>query len=213
MLPLISALMPTRDRRQYIPGAVSCFLNQTWPNKELIVLDSGDDPVGDLMPPTPAVRYVRLKDKPTIGAARNIACSLARGEFFVHFDDDDISHPLRLKEQYKLLTSFQRGLVGYRSMVFIDEEERKAYLYPGDAGYALGTSFFYRRQTWRAHHFPDKQVHEDGDFINAVRGGALSVPAGDRMVARIHSKNTSCKRGFLSSWVPQNYEYARGLMP
>lgn len=201
--------MPTRNRREYIPAAIQCYLSQTWANKELLICDDGEEFIKDLLPDD--VRYFRFEHQ-TTGAKRNELCSLAKGAFIAHFDDDDYSHPARLKEQYKLLISNQAGLVGYRTMFFIDEEYKKAYLYEGPPRYALGTSLFYRKDTWRGHKFPDQLVGEDGVFLKSV-GGAVSVPANDRLVARIHDGNTSAKRPWVSAWSEQNYEFVARMLP
>lgn len=214
MQPLISCIMPTRNRREYIPAAILCYLSQTWRNKELIILDDGNEYVADLIPGRSDIRHCRADHKLllTVGAKRNRLCAMATGAFIAHWDDDDVSHPERLREQYKLLISNQAGLVGYRSMFFIDEELQKAYLYEGAPRYALGTSLFYRKETWRGHKFPDQLVGEDGAFVKAV-GGAVSVPANDRLIARIHSGNTSSKRPWVSAWSEQNYEFVARMLP
>ena len=43
---LVSCLMPTADRRRYVPGAIASFLAQDYEPRELIVLDDGQDSVG-----------------------------------------------------------------------------------------------------------------------------------------------------------------------
>jgi len=41
--PLISCIMPTYNRRPFLPLALRCFLDQDYPNKELIIVDDGED--------------------------------------------------------------------------------------------------------------------------------------------------------------------------
>ena len=48
--PLASCIMPTYNRRQFIPRAVAYFLAQDYPNLELVVVDDGSDPIDDLLP-------------------------------------------------------------------------------------------------------------------------------------------------------------------
>ena len=47
---LISAIMPTRGRQAYAIDAVSCFRCQTYPDKELIILDDADNPSFAVIP-------------------------------------------------------------------------------------------------------------------------------------------------------------------
>ena len=62
-LPLVSCIMPTYNRRPFVPGAIAYFARQEYPNRELIVADDGTDAVGDLVPDDPRVRYLRLERK------------------------------------------------------------------------------------------------------------------------------------------------------
>lgn len=41
--PMVSCVMPTRNRRRFTPRAIDMFNAQTWPNKELIILEDGDE--------------------------------------------------------------------------------------------------------------------------------------------------------------------------
>ena len=47
------------------------------------------DPVGDLIPADPRIRYLRETPRRVLGDKRNRLCELARGEIIVHWDDDD----------------------------------------------------------------------------------------------------------------------------
>src|SRR4051794_36348973 len=91
--PLISCIMPTYNRRAYVPRAIEYFLRQDYPNKELIIVDDGTDPVSDLVPADERIRYIRLNVKQPIGTKRNLACQEARGSIIIHWDDDDWHAP------------------------------------------------------------------------------------------------------------------------
>jgi glycosyltransferase involved in cell wall biosynthesis len=209
MKPLISCIMPVRNRQEFIAGALACYRAQTYHPKELIVVDNSDTPIKELiLDHADCYDYVG-PDPKTVGWMRNRCCENAAGELIAHWDSDDWSHPNRLSEQYKLLIAQQAGLVGYQSMPFIDEERKEAWLYVGERRFALGTSFLYTRHFWRSHKFGDHlTVAEDGDLLQRV-GGAVSVPAKDRMIARIHGGNTSPKRGLVAQgqfWRAVDYE-------
>ena len=66
-LPLISCIMPTFDRRDFIPHAINYFQRQDYPNKQLIILDDGSDAVGDLIPSDERIQYIRLQQRLTVG--------------------------------------------------------------------------------------------------------------------------------------------------
>src|SRR4051794_6644602 len=82
--PLVTCAMPTRNRRGFVTQAILYFLRQTYQRKELIVIDDGEDAVADLMPEDERIRYVRLDRRLPIGAKRNLACELGRGDVIAH---------------------------------------------------------------------------------------------------------------------------------
>ena len=61
--------MPTHNRRMFVPKAIEYFLRQDYPNRELIILDDGDDRVDDLLTgAAPSLRYVALPERLRLGA-------------------------------------------------------------------------------------------------------------------------------------------------
>src|SRR2546421_11736388 len=92
---LISCIMPTYNRREFIPQALKYFERQDYPYKELIIVDDGTDTIIDLLPTHLQITYIMLSERCTLGMKCNIACSLAKGEVICHFDDDDYFAPHR----------------------------------------------------------------------------------------------------------------------
>ena len=103
--PLVSCVMPTRDRRRSRGRRSGTSCARTTASKELIVLDDGDDAIEDLTRGDERIRYVRLPSEPTVGAKRNLGCELARGELVAHWDDDDWIGHGRLSAQVSELTA------------------------------------------------------------------------------------------------------------
>src|SRR6266704_2068984 len=101
MTPKISCIMPTYNRREFIPQALKYFERQDYPNKELIIVDDGTDTIADLLQSHLDITYILLSERCTVGMKRNIACSLATGEIICTQDDDDYYGPKRLSQQVK----------------------------------------------------------------------------------------------------------------
>jgi glycosyltransferase involved in cell wall biosynthesis len=103
----ISCLMVTADRRALAERSVDCFLAQTYPNRELIVVDDGAQDYAPLLSRVPADRLIhhRIAKDPatTLGALRNLSLDLARGELIAQWDDDDWFDPERLARQVVVL--------------------------------------------------------------------------------------------------------------
>src|SRR5260370_2444193 len=95
--------MPTANRRCCVPEAIRMFLAQDYSEKELVILDDGEDSVADLIPSHPQIRYLRHNRRQRVGAKRNIACAEARGAIIAHWDDDDWYAPSRLSRQVAAL--------------------------------------------------------------------------------------------------------------
>src|SRR5678816_3153619 len=89
LLPLVSSIMPTYNRRAFVPQAIGYFLRQDYARKELIIVDDGSDEISDLIPRDERLRYTRLDHKLPLGAKLNLACEQASGEIIINWDDDD----------------------------------------------------------------------------------------------------------------------------
>jgi hypothetical protein len=48
-LTLVSCIMPTTNRRRFVPAAIGMFLAQDYPNKELVILDGAQVGTSHLM--------------------------------------------------------------------------------------------------------------------------------------------------------------------
>lgn len=185
--PLVSCIMPTWNRRTFIPAAIQCFLEQIYENLELVIVDDGNDKVADLVPADSRIRYIPLDRKLTTGEKRNYCCRVARGEIICHMDDDDWSAPGRISDQVKRLQQTGKPITGYGTLLFWDIVTREAKRYkPAMKSYICGTTFCYLRSFWQGHGFRDKQVASDNQFIFPVMSQVAQSQETRFVVARIH---------------------------
>ncbi|MCP5151013.1 MAG: glycosyltransferase [Chromatiales bacterium] len=105
--PLVSCLMVTARRVELALRAVECFRRQTYPTRELVVVDDDPDPtLGTALARLrdPSIRHLRLAPgEASLGALRNHAVQQARGALIAQWDDDDLSDPARLEIQVSAL--------------------------------------------------------------------------------------------------------------
>ena len=105
--PLVSCLMPTRNRFHQAQIAVRVYRRQTWPNKELIIVvdGGGDEPFVEWAASLndPSIRVIRVDENITLGELRNRSVVEAAGQYICQWDDDDMSHPARIEVQIKAL--------------------------------------------------------------------------------------------------------------
>ncbi|MGZ5227755.1 MAG: glycosyltransferase [Burkholderiales bacterium] len=102
----VSCLCPTFNRvplKQWLlEEAIECFLRQDYQDKELIILN--DCPRQTLVCKLPNVLVLNLPRRmSSLGEKRNLLVSVARGDVFFPWDDDDISLPTRLSKSIELL--------------------------------------------------------------------------------------------------------------
>src|SRR6201996_3466374 len=205
--PLVSCIMPTHRRRAFVPQAVRYFLRQDYPAKELVVVDDGREPVGDLLPADDRIVYRRLETPAILGAKRNLACQLARGPVIAHWDDDDWAAPGRLSVQVAALTSSGADVCGTSSLLYYDPANGTAWRFtwpPGLRSWAAGPSLCFGRDLWARSPFPEVAIGEDTRFVfsPAVRRIA-DVSAADCVVGIIHSGNTAPKTVHGAHWTPR----------
>jgi O-antigen biosynthesis protein len=195
--PLASCLMPTANRRAFVPRAIAHFLRQNYPSRELVIVDDGSEPVADLVPADERIRYERLPKRTVLGKKRNIACECARGEVLVNWDDDDWFASWRLRYQVEQLESSRSEVSGLDRLWYYDPARNQAWRYihyrTGPRWIAGGTCCF-TREFWQKNRFPELALGEDTEFIFRSHSKRIQVlENADFYVAFIHPGNTSKK--------------------
>jgi glycosyltransferase involved in cell wall biosynthesis len=195
--------MPTQNRRSFIPRAIESFLIQDWPEKELIVVDSGTDRVEDLIKEVPNAKYIFYTEpRPEwlpnvpIGTKRNIACDNASGEIICHWDDDDFSNKGRIPHQVNRLIASGKSVVGYNRIREFSTFVVGFTEYAVPENMTCGTSLCYLKSWWEKHKFKHTSFGEDWMFAEeALELGELLTGDGrDFITSTAHPGNT-CKRG------------------
>ena len=214
--PLVSCIMPTHNRRRFVPLAIRHFLRQDYDPKELVILDDGTDSVEDLAPRDARIRYLRLESRLSVGAKRNLACEQARGEIILHWDDDDWQAPHRIRSMVETLLGQDLDLCGLNPILFFDLRTGQAWRYrypPQDRFWVHGSSFCYRRAFWEAHRFADLDVGEDNQFIwDPASARAAALADSTCHVSMIHEANVSPKAPGGSYWEPWRVAEIRRLL-
>src|SRR5687768_13464892 len=102
--PLVSCLCISQNRPEFLKNAISCFIAQSYTDKELVVVSRRYDPEYDQIISRlsdGSVKYYGLNnaDQLTLGELRNIAIEKSAGDFFCTWDDDDWYHNKRIEKQ------------------------------------------------------------------------------------------------------------------
>src|SRR6185503_6214400 len=130
--PLISCLCVTRKRIKSLKRAVDCFVHQTYPNKELLILFEDDDPETKEFSLTLNNQHIRCIEvaanpKLTLGELRNISIKESKGEYFCQWDDDDWYHCERLSFQMNILEISKKKASALAYWLMYDTVKKEAY--------------------------------------------------------------------------------------
>lgn len=111
---LVSVVIPTYNRAQFLPAAIASIRAQTHACGEIIIVDDGstDDTAAVVEQIGADVRYVR-QDNAGPAAARNRGISEARGDVIAFLDTDDRWLPTKTERQLAVLSKHPEvALVG-----------------------------------------------------------------------------------------------------
>jgi glycosyltransferase involved in cell wall biosynthesis len=97
--PLVSVVLPTRDRRDLLPRAIDSVQKQSYGNWELLIVDDGSvDGTAEFLAGLAGDRLRCFRHHGAgVCAARNVALAQARGDLIAYLDDDNMMHPGWLK--------------------------------------------------------------------------------------------------------------------
>ncbi len=121
--PLVSVLMPTFNRPQFIRRAVDAVLDQSYRNVQLIVKDGGES-IRHLLPDDDRLTYVHGIDR-GIAHAMNQAQALAEGDLRCWANDDDRMLPRALEHAVRVLGN---RAWGYGNMRVNDENDQFLFI-------------------------------------------------------------------------------------
>ena len=126
---LVSLVTPTYDRDAYLPLIHKCILNQTYTNWEWIVIDDSQEESAFMLGLNdPRIIYNYEGKRISIGEKRNLCSEIARGEFIVHFDDDEYYAPQYVDSMIQLLL-LKSGDIIKLSGFFIFSKVYKQFAY------------------------------------------------------------------------------------
>jgi glycosyltransferase involved in cell wall biosynthesis len=124
MKPSVSVVITTYNQAEYIAETVRSALSQTYPHREIIVVDDGstDETGARLAPFRDRVALVRQENQ-GIAASRNTGVRSATGELIAFLDGDDLWEPNKLAVQVAAYQAHPRsGLIAVDACMFSGTE-------------------------------------------------------------------------------------------
>jgi len=128
--PKITVTMPAFNAARYIESSIRSVLRQDCDDFELLIMDDASSDgtlhIAERFKTDLRVRILKNKGDRGVAANRNRLLALARGQYLVQHDADDIMLQGRLREQLEILENHPTvGLVFGRVLVY-DESRRRA---------------------------------------------------------------------------------------
>ena len=131
--PLVSVIIPTYKRSDYLSQAIDSVLNQSYKNIEIIVVDdNGKGTVDQLATEdslNPYIRYEKIKYivhevNKNGSAARNTGFRASSGSYINFLDDDDELYPDKILKQVECLEKSSKDVgANYCNVVCLDSQK------------------------------------------------------------------------------------------
>jgi len=108
---LISIIIPCYDDAKYIEQSVYSALNQTYPNKEIIVVDDGSNIETKviLRKLEPNITKLITQENQGQSTARNVGIEAAQGDYILVLDSDDYFEPQFCERAKVILTKYKEA--------------------------------------------------------------------------------------------------------
>jgi glycosyltransferase involved in cell wall biosynthesis len=125
---LVSVVMPAYNAERHLAAAIESVLAQTYPHFELLVIDDGSTDNTAAIAAAFAAKDSRVKvithENWGMGRSTNHAAELARGDWIVRLDADDVMLPQRIEKQLDFLALNPDLMVAASLVDFIDDAGR-----------------------------------------------------------------------------------------
>ena len=129
----VSILIPCHNDEVYVGDAIESALGQTWPEREIIVVDDGstDDSLAVAQAYESDGVHVIAQENRGASAARNRAFEAASGAYVQYLDADDLLHPQKVESQIAALQDAPPDTLAVCSTIYFQdgtppEEGRRA---------------------------------------------------------------------------------------
>ena len=194
--PLVSCLCLTENRVHYLKRAIHCFMQQTYPNKELVLVCRATDQATLAYIDTLPAHLVRVKVLPAnhglkLGAIRNASIDAAQGTYICQWDDDDWYHNERIMLQYQAVKNSHQPATMLTNIVIYDIDNQQAYF----SNFRLweNTLFAEKAALEDVRYQAGLQRHEDHEMMNDLLLQSQIVPTVStyHYVYVVHGNNVS----------------------
>jgi len=194
---LVSCVMPTKNRRMFVSQSIKYFQNQDYPNKELIIYDTGTDKVKDLVPNSKEIHYFSSDLELKLGEVRNVAINHSKGDIIITWDDDDWSGENRISKQVQSIIKNEGDLTCFTHSFTYDMNNDQCWLISRktDEDMTVNATLAFRKRVWeKLVKYPPLSVGEDNKFLRDCLKKELKLvllPNNGEFISITHQTNTA----------------------
>ena len=225
LLPSVTIVTPTCNRKDLFEIAIRNYSMFNYPRDKLkwiILDDSEDDSLKDLLPNDKSIRYIYSKTKEPIGKKRNTLASECDTLVICHMDDDDYYYPDSIKVRVITLIAHKKGVCGcieYNCYNLVDDSQ---FIAKGnEQDYNVGeAALCYLKDFWISNKFNDSDTHEESMyFLKDSKAEYIDLPCMWILLSITHGKNVSGRKNiqpvvvlsFLDLLPVTDFEYIKSL--
>ncbi|WP_300438556.1 glycosyltransferase family A protein [Christiangramia sp.] len=203
MKGLVSIIIPCYNDGRYIEQAIQSILDQTYSNREIIVIDDGsnNETKNILKDLDQKIDLLITQENQGTSAARNIGISYAKGKFILPLDSDDYFEPDFIEKSVNILEKDSRvGLVTCHAHIIKDDNITGEIISVGGQAKdmlirngVLANSLF-RKKVWEdVSGYDEKMVqgYEDWDFNISITQKGWQVYVIDEFLFNYRLKKKS----------------------
>lgn len=201
--PLISVVIPTLNRYEYLKDVFKDLEKQTYKNFEVIVVDQTDNFKEEFYKGWNLDLKYWYQEEKALWKARNEAINSAKGNYILLYDDDSLVDENWIEEHLKCLDYFSADLSSGVSISVVGDEVPKHYSYfrwsdQLDTGNVLLKKSIFNEIGYFDRQF-EKQRMGDGEFgLRAYLNGFKNIS--NPKAKRIHLKVSEGGLRQIGSW-------------
>jgi hypothetical protein len=206
-LPSVSIVTPTYNRSKLFSLPIINYQNFLYPHSKLewVIVDDGDDELRDILPigqKDMNINYIKVDEKMSIGAKRNLGVEQAKHDIIVFMDDDDYYPPESVISRVKCLLKYSYGMdgtgigcVGCINVLSYDLASERFVEITNGQQFFSEASMCFTRKFWNQRQFQNND--ETGEyyyFLEYRQDQMISLPSQFVIVSINHGGNTIKRR-------------------
>ena len=213
--PMVTGVIVVSDegRLKLTRSNVNHFFEQTYPRKEIVIVNATGVDVTDRTYPLAIELKIDPAEYPTIGALRNYGIRRASGDWIMPIDDDDHSHPHRIA--FQMACRQHRQACVLLSHHFLVDIENVVIVIKEDKRGLPGTILFPNQENYY-----DESIEgpgEDEEFIKRCFDDNISIcnnspswfPGPLLQICTWHGRNMKTREEFFGPYADPRYQGTR----